>query len=147
MTMCVYDMDDECHMGWLPLVDALKLRASLATEPYKRDYILQKRPIILRSLLIVATPYTREWSCVSVSWSITMCWTRENNTLFMQPQVVLTVFAFNHELYSLCYHNLYTIFGPTYSSSVFNHKFNFQVKKIVDIPPWSSSSLCKVLVN
>ena len=28
-------------------------------EPYKRDYILQKRPIILRSLLIVATPY--EW--------------------------------------------------------------------------------------
>ena len=26
-------------------------------EPYKRDYILQKRPIILGSLLIVATPY------------------------------------------------------------------------------------------
>jgi len=28
---------------------------SFAKEPYKRDYILQKRPIILRSLLIVAT--------------------------------------------------------------------------------------------
>jgi len=28
-----------------------------AKEPYNRDYILQKRPIILRSLLIVATPY------------------------------------------------------------------------------------------
>jgi len=28
----------------------------LAKEPYKRDDILQKRPIILRSLLIVATP-------------------------------------------------------------------------------------------
>jgi len=26
-------------------------------EPYKRDDILQKRPIIVRSLLIVATPY------------------------------------------------------------------------------------------
>jgi len=26
-------------------------------EPYKRDYILQKRLIILRSLLMVATPY------------------------------------------------------------------------------------------
>jgi len=26
-------------------------------EPYKRDYILQKRPVNLRSLLIVATPY------------------------------------------------------------------------------------------
>ena len=31
---------------------------SFVKEPYKRDYILQKRrPIILRSLLIVATPY------------------------------------------------------------------------------------------
>jgi len=27
-----------------------------AKEPYKRDYILQKRPVILRSLRIVATP-------------------------------------------------------------------------------------------
>jgi len=30
---------------------------SFAKEPYKRDDILQKRPIVLRSLLIVATPY------------------------------------------------------------------------------------------
>ena len=44
-------------MGWLRLVGSLKLYVSLAKEPYKRDYILQKRPIILRSLLIVATPY------------------------------------------------------------------------------------------
>jgi len=28
-----------------------------AKEPNKRDDILQKRPIVLRSLLIVATPY------------------------------------------------------------------------------------------
>jgi len=34
----------------------LKIMISFAKEPYKRDYILQKRPIILRSLLIVATP-------------------------------------------------------------------------------------------
>jgi len=44
-------------MGWLRLVDSLKLQVSFAKEPYKRDSILQKRPIILRSLLIVATPY------------------------------------------------------------------------------------------
>ena len=30
--------------------------SEVAKEPYKRDYIQQKRPIILRSLLIVATP-------------------------------------------------------------------------------------------
>jgi len=42
--------------GWLQSVVSLKLQVSFAKEPYKRDYILQKRHIILRSLLIVATP-------------------------------------------------------------------------------------------
>ena len=44
-------------MGWLRLVDFLKLVTSFAKEPYKKDFVLQKRSIILRSLLIVATPY------------------------------------------------------------------------------------------
>jgi len=35
----------------------LKTVGLFVKEPYKRDYILQKRLIILRSLLIVATPY------------------------------------------------------------------------------------------
>jgi len=46
------------HMGWLRLVGSLKLQISFAKEPYKRDYTLQKRPIILRRLLIIATPYS-----------------------------------------------------------------------------------------
>jgi len=49
----------DCHkredMGWLQLVGSLKLEVSFAKEPYKRDYILHKRPIVLRSLLIIAT--------------------------------------------------------------------------------------------
>jgi len=45
------------HMEWLRLVGSLKVKVFFAKEPYKRDDILQKRPIILRSLLIVATPY------------------------------------------------------------------------------------------
>ena len=44
-------------MGWLRLVGSIKLQVSFAKESYKRDYILQKRPIIFRSLLIVATPH------------------------------------------------------------------------------------------
>jgi len=44
-------------MGWLRFVGSLKLKVFFAKDPYKRDDILQKRPIILRSLLIVATPY------------------------------------------------------------------------------------------
>jgi len=44
-------------MVWLRFVGSLKLDVSFAKKPYKRDDILQKRPLILRSLLIVATPY------------------------------------------------------------------------------------------
>jgi len=44
-------------MRWLRVVGSLRLYVSFAKEPYKRDDILQKRPIILRSLLIEATPY------------------------------------------------------------------------------------------
>ena len=43
-------------MGWLRLVGSLKLQVSFAKEPYKRDDILQKRPIILLILLTVAIP-------------------------------------------------------------------------------------------
>jgi len=43
-------------IGWLRLVGCLNLQVSFAKEPYKRDCILQKTPIISRSLLIVATP-------------------------------------------------------------------------------------------
>jgi len=51
-----YILRDKVIMGWLRSVGSLKLQVSFAKEPYKKDYILQKRPIILRRLLIVATP-------------------------------------------------------------------------------------------
>jgi len=35
----------------------LNTQVSFAKEPYKRDYILRKRPIFLRSLLIIVTSY------------------------------------------------------------------------------------------
>jgi len=44
-------------MGWLRLVRSIKSWVSFAKEPYKKDCILQKRPIFLRSLLTVATLY------------------------------------------------------------------------------------------
>ena len=45
------------YMGWLQLVGSIKLYVSFAKETYKRDAILQKRPVILSILLTVATPY------------------------------------------------------------------------------------------
>jgi len=53
------------HMGWLWLVGMIKSQVSFAKEPYKRDDILQKRPIILSILLTAATPY--------VSWLLYTC--------------------------------------------------------------------------
>ena len=44
----------------LRLVGSLKLYVSFAKEPYKRDDILAKKSITLRSLLIVATPYQEQ---------------------------------------------------------------------------------------
>jgi len=44
-------------MGWLRLVGSLKLYVSFAESDLFYRALLQKRPIVLRSLLIVATPY------------------------------------------------------------------------------------------
>jgi len=44
-------------MVWLQLVGSLKTSVSFAKEPYTTDYVLYKRPIFLRSLPIIATPY------------------------------------------------------------------------------------------
>jgi len=49
-------VSEKSIMGWLWLVGSMKLYVSFSKEPYKRDNILQKRPTILGSLLIVATP-------------------------------------------------------------------------------------------
>jgi len=47
-------------MGWLWLAGILKLQVSFAKEPYKRDYILQKRPIILQ-VSFAKEPYKRDY--------------------------------------------------------------------------------------
>jgi len=56
-------------MGWLRLVGSLKSWVSFAKEPCKTDDILQKRLIILRSLLFVATPYSVMTAAFPSSWS------------------------------------------------------------------------------
>ena len=49
-------MDQSVHMGWLWLVGWIELYVWFAKEPYKRDDILYRRPIILSILQSVATP-------------------------------------------------------------------------------------------
>jgi len=59
---CVYtstslQISKESGVGWLRLVGSLKLYVSFAEYRLFYRALLQKRPIIWRSLLIVATPY------------------------------------------------------------------------------------------
>jgi len=81
------------YMGWLRLVNTLKLYVSFAKEPYKKDDILQKRPIILRSLHKYIHSYelcvSHLWidhvsrmngSCVTYEWSCHTCVWVENVT-------------------------------------------------------------------
>jgi len=78
-------------MVWLRLVGSLKLGSS-AKEPYKRDCDLQKRLIILSSLLTVATPH-HIWrssvSHVTESCNVTL------NKLRLTEQVVSHIWQNN----------------------------------------------------
>ena len=58
VSLYVCEMSQKSAMGWLRLVGSLKLQVSFAKESYKRDHILQKRPLILRSLLYIASWYS-----------------------------------------------------------------------------------------
>jgi len=60
-------------MRWLRLVGSLKVQVSFAKEPYKRDDILQKRHIILRRLLIVATPYNNHPAPLAIVFGVLGC--------------------------------------------------------------------------
>jgi len=59
-------------MWWLRLVGSLKLQVSFAEYRLFYRALLQERPIILRSLLMVATPYF----ILQFSWLITLPHTR-----------------------------------------------------------------------
>ena len=63
--VCVCERDTgpiaaRADMGWLRLVGSLKLHVSFAEYSLFYRALLQKRPIILRSLLLEATPYMYE---------------------------------------------------------------------------------------
>ena len=51
---CKRDLSSSRHalMGWLRLVGSIKVQVSFAKEPYKRDYILQKRPCRFLAMLL-----------------------------------------------------------------------------------------------
>ena len=65
---------DVIIMGWLRLVDSLKLQVYFAEYRLFYRAFLQNRPVILRSLLIVATPYHVLAMCI-IMVLLHICWT------------------------------------------------------------------------
>jgi len=72
-------------MGWLRLVGSLKLYVSFAKQSYKRDNMLQKRPAILGSLLIVSTSYN-----ASVFQAVMACQAYTHNMFIGELYLVCT---------------------------------------------------------
>jgi len=86
-------------MGWLGLVGSLKLYVFFAKETYKRDDILQKRLMILRSLLIVATlcntkPSTCTRSLSNASCSTYCAYCRHLSHLSLQIVRIVGLFLY-----------------------------------------------------
>jgi len=81
--MCIYEyvhirlhtVRTPYDMGWLRLVGSLKLYVSFAEYHLFYRAFLRKRPIILRSLLIVATPYA--YSVVALKCTTQKQYTRK----------------------------------------------------------------------
>ena len=78
-------------MGWLRLVGSLKDYVTFAEYSLFHTALLQKRPIILRSLLIVATPYRlllQDWLAILAS--------RYNENMMRRREVTLDVSFSKH---------------------------------------------------
>ena len=74
-SQCIRNLTGKSVYGWLRLVGSFKLYISLAEYPLFYRALLQKRFIILRSLLVAADTYQRgEYSnrCLQVCWSISV---------------------------------------------------------------------------
>jgi len=119
------------YMRWLRLVGSLKTEVSFAKEPYKRDYILQKRPIFRRSLLIHIYRVWMDWvytyvygmslyileygknnseiSCVHVDWEYTHIYGLDMECAYRallqkRPMIFVLQGSFAKETYNLKEH-------------------------------------------
>ena len=71
---CVLEAKGSAVMGWLRLVGSLKVQVFFAEYSLFYRALLQKRPIILRSLLIVGTPYIIKCSYIVKKPQLSLRW-------------------------------------------------------------------------
>jgi len=82
-------------MGWLRSVGCLKLQVSFPEYRLFCRALLQKKPIILRSLLIVATPYLSQYTKTEQSretendhWGLNLRNSKTSSAIHPKPRYV-----------------------------------------------------------
>ena len=99
-------------MGWLRLVGSLKIQVYFAEDSLFYRALLQKRPVILRSLLIVATPYfpiypltLYKWfqQVIQITWSIFLQMGSHGTIGFLHIYICTTRFCENSGVKSMYY--------------------------------------------
>ena len=82
-------------MGWLRLVGSFKLQVSFAEYRLFHKALLKKRPICLRSLLIVATPYLHIYICICLLVCLSF-YTCEQDILKKQLATQFTYYLYSN---------------------------------------------------
>jgi len=89
MYIYIYTLDilDTHTTGWLQVVGSSKLQVSFAKEPYKRDYILQKKPEILKEPTNRSHPIqsTETHLHDTLQHTVTQCNNTLQHTVSQQP--------------------------------------------------------------
>jgi len=100
----------DASTGWLRLVGSLKLYVSLESVGLFCRALLQQRPIISRSLLVVATPY---FTLASVHYFYTDCCMHINTYIYMCVNICVYVHIYVYGEFDvlLCY--MYSIYTYT----------------------------------
>jgi len=113
VTICVTVTICMCVMGWLRLVRSLKLKVSLAEYSLFDRALLQKRPTILRRLLIVATPYrvimwlddaTEMWQNMFCVWDVTQVRRVRRNTQCIYIVTKYDVLRVRRDTHNMMFH-------------------------------------------
>jgi len=126
-------------MGWLRLLGSFKLSFFFAKDPYKRDYILQKRPMILQSLLIEPYHY-HVWITEYLEYA-------HQNSFFINAYryiyasvhicIYVSIYMDEIHTYTYMYINMHVIFLRTFfHQSVWNTfmKFVSDVRLLIKPP-------------
>jgi len=140
----ILDLHNVCgstiHMRWLRLVGSLKLWVYFAEYRLFYRASLRKRPIILRGLLIVATPYV---SCSRKYFARRVCWAQDKLVSCTCDRILNVCFSIDMSA-CLCWNltrKLFWIFSCVLCCSNGNGSMQLQCPGVMCLPSTRATSM------